>query len=364
MEVNAMFYKNNMSGQVKPSHGKINSGSKKKQILKFFLIGIGAIMSLIIALFIWIYLSRFSGPGAMELSEYHPFRSPETQERYLQFYDEKSKNWPVTSQTKMVETPYGQTFVRISGPDQAPPLVLLHGGGANSLMWIPNIEGLSESYRTYAVDDIYGYGRSLYLRKMRSGDDIVIWLNELFTALELGDSINLVGLSYGGWQASQYALRFANRLDKIVLIAPAATILPLSKEWINRAVLMIVPHRYFVKSMFFWILEDLVKKDEAGKILVENWVDEIFLASKCFKFKMLVSPTVLVNKELQSLRLPTLFLVGENEKIYSAQKAVQRLNNVAPHLKTEILPNCGHDLWIVQAETVNKIILQFLKQSG
>jgi pimeloyl-ACP methyl ester carboxylesterase len=66
--------------------------------------------------------------------------------------------------------------------------------------------------------------------------------------------------------------------------------------------------------------------------------------------------------ELKSIKVPTLYLVGEHEKIYSAQKAVQRLHKVAPQIKTEVIPDAGHDLTIVQAEMVNKKLLEFLKQ--
>lgn len=319
-------------------------------------------MVLVVALGIWVYTLRFSGPDAMEMSDYHPFRSPEAKEEYLKLYDEHAKLWPVASETKTVETSYGQTFVRISGRPDAPPLVLLPGGGGNSLMWAPNIAVLSERYRTYAVDDMYGYGRSVPTRTMEDSDDIVNWLDELFTALKLGDNINLTGISYGGWQTSQYALRFANRLDKIVLIAPAATIFPLSGEWVKHAILMMIPLRYFVKNTVFWIFEDLVQQDDESRRFVEDWVEEIFVALGCFKFKMLVPPTVLTDQELKSIKVPTLFLVGENERIYSAQAAVQRLNDVAPRINTEIIPDCGHDIWIVQTETVNRKVLEFLKR--
>jgi pimeloyl-ACP methyl ester carboxylesterase len=92
---------------------------------------------------------------------------------------------------------------------------------------MPNIVALSENYRTYAVDNIYDYGRSIYTRKIGIPDDFVGWLDELFTALKLGDNINIMGLSYGGWIAAQYALRLPERLNKIVLLAPVCTVLPL-----------------------------------------------------------------------------------------------------------------------------------------
>ena len=151
----------------------------------------------------------------MEIPPYHPFRSAKAKAQYLQLYDMRAKKWPVPSEAKTVDTFYGPTYVRISGPAGAPPLVLLHGGSGNSLQWIPNIEALSGVFKTYAVDNIYDYGRSVYTRPIKSPDDFTHWLDELFSALEPGNRINLMGLSYGGWLTCHYALRFPNRLDKL-----------------------------------------------------------------------------------------------------------------------------------------------------
>jgi pimeloyl-ACP methyl ester carboxylesterase len=60
---------------------------------------------------------------------------------------------------------------------------------------------------------------------------------------------------------------------------------------------------------------------------------------------------------------PTLYLVGENEKLYSAQKAVQRLHKAAPQIEAEIIPKAGHDLTFVQAELVNRKVVEFLERS-
>ncbi len=78
---------------------------------------------------------------------------------------------------------------------------------------------------------------------------------------------------------------------------------------------------------------------------------------------MLVTPTVLSDEELQSLQVPTLYLVGENEKIYSASDAVARFKKFAPHINVEIIQNAGHDLTIVQSETVTRLILEFLENN-
>ena len=299
----------------------------------------------------------------MEITAYHPFKSEKAKAKYLKTYDERAKKWPVATECRMVDTSYGQTFVRISGPADAQPLVLLPGLHLNSLMWMTNIKELSECYKTYALDCIWDYGRSVYTRTFKDLNDFVKWLDELFNALELGDSINLMGMSYGGLQTVQYALRFPNRLKKIVLLAPAAIILPISLGFYIYAILSLLPHRYFTKNMLYWLFEDVVKKDEESRMQVEELIDDMFMGSRCFKTLPIIKPTVLDDTDLQNIKVPTLYLVGENEKIHSGKKAIQRLNNVAPHIETKLIPNAGHGLLIVQAEMVNKKVIEFLKQS-
>ncbi len=299
----------------------------------------------------------------MEITPYHPFKSEKAKERYLTFYDTEAKKWPVDSETRVVDTSYGQTFLRISGPVGTQPLVLLPGLSANSLMWMPNIEALSDYYRTYALDNIYDNGRSVYTRPITRPDDLVKWLDELLNTLAFGDKINLMGISFGGWLTSQYALLSPNRLHKIVLLTPTCTVLPVGLSFYIYGALTPLPLRYFTKRMFFWLFEDCVKKDKISRMRVEEWIDNMFIASRCFKMRRPFNPPILEDQELHSIKVPTLYLVGENEKLYSAQKAVQRLNQVAPHIKTETIPNAGHDLAIVQAEMVNRRILDFLRQS-
>ena len=297
----------------------------------------------------------------MEMPAYHPFRSAKAKAEYLADYDMRAEWWPVASESRMAATSHGQTFVRISGPGDARPLVLLPGASGNSLMWMPNIRALSECYQTYAVDNIYDYGRSIYTRPIKSPADFVNWLDELFSALELGDNINLVGISYGGWLTSLYALRFPDRLNRIVLLAPGATVLPARLGFWVRAILGLLPHRYFAESFTSWLLGG---KSETNQLVIEAIVNHLLLARRCFKRKRPVVATVLEDEDLRSIKVPTLFLIGENQRIYSAQKAVQRLNRVVPHVRTEIIPDAGHGLTFVQAEMVNRRILEFLKQES
>ncbi len=104
------------------------------------------------------YLRPYLTPiDPARLPAHHPFRSEAARERYLSHYDAVSSRWPVPSTTMTVPTAYGRTFVRISGSADAPPLVLLPGGGSSLLMWAPNVAALSERYR---VTPSTGWGTS------------------------------------------------------------------------------------------------------------------------------------------------------------------------------------------------------------
>lgn len=340
----------------------MNDTSKRTSTLKKLFIGLGIIIIILIITFLLFVVSLFSEQDMSEMPEYYPFKSVKAKEQYLDHYDKRAQEWPVSSEARVTQTSYGKTFIRISGPTYAPSLVLLPSTGASSLIWMPNIKALSIHYRVYAIDNIYDFGRSINMRNIRDSDDMIAWLDELFTTLDLGDSINLMGLSFGGWLTSQYTLAHPNRLNKVIWLAPVATIIDIPGEWAWRGILSAIPHRYFMKKfMADWLFEDLSQKnDEASTKQLDKIVDDALLGLKCFKFRMPVTPSVLTDNELQGIKVPTLFLVGENEKIYPAQKAVERLNKVAPQIQTEIIPDAGHDLTIVQAELVNKRILDFL----
>jgi pimeloyl-ACP methyl ester carboxylesterase len=250
----------------------------------------------------------------------------------------------------------------VSGQEKNPPLVLLPGGNNTSLMWWQNIEALSQHYRTFALDNIADFGLSIPNKDIKKPNEFTDWLNELFNALGLKEGINIVGLSYGGWVASLYALQSQSRLKKMVLLAPAATVFPLCKEfWVRVIFSALIPHRYFTKSLINWICEDMSRKNEATRAILKDAVDDLYTGIRSFKPRKLPIPTVLADRELQSISVSTLYLVGRNEKIYSAKDAVQRLNNIAPKIITEIIPESGHDLVFVQPDFISRKILEFLK---
>ena len=187
----------------------------------------------------------------------------------------------------------------------------------------------------------------------------------MFRVLVPEGPLNLVGMSYGGWLAAQYALRFPDRLRTVVMLAPGGTVLRFSFRFFARVMLLTVPLPGFggkepVRRVLNWVFQDTVRSGDTGRTLVERDVARMVQAGRFFVLPRLVWPTILDDAEWRAFGVPALFMVGENEKIYSPKKAVRRLNRVAPQVKTEIIPGAGHDMTIVQAGLVDREVLEFL----
>jgi pimeloyl-ACP methyl ester carboxylesterase len=346
----------------KINHKTVKHKSIITRIFKYFLIFIGSMTLLILSFGAWIYFSLFAGPGPMEISDFHPFKSEKAKAVYFSFENKIAKNWPIISEEKSVTTSFGKTFMRINGPVDAPPLVLLPGGGSCSLIWRENIKALSEEYRTYALDNIYDFGRSIYTRKIENGQEFSYWLNELFDTLRIANKVRIIGYSYGGWITSQYALNYSERVSHVVLIAPAWTVLAFPGNFVLSIIPSLLPIRYFKEKSMYSYWKDLSLSGDRGKQIVEDEIDYLEIAMKCFKIKQGVLPTVLSDSELRQLDMPVLFLVGENETIYSGIEAINRLNTVAPEIETELIKGTGHDLVFTHTDIINRSILDFLKK--
>jgi pimeloyl-ACP methyl ester carboxylesterase len=266
-----------------------------------------------------------------------------------------------------LDTPSGRTHVKASGKSTDPPLVLLAGATGTSLMWIPNIAVLSEHHRTYALDTINDVGLSVGQHDTWTADDLMLWLDEVVRELSPGRPIDLMGMSYGGWLAALYATRFPERLRKVVLLAPGGTVLRLSFGFFVRVMLILALRRPGSKEgalvrTLRWIFADAVRSGEAGRAFVERDVAAMVQARRLFTLPRPVWPTVLDDEAWRRWSVPGLFVVGENEKIYSARAAVRRLQRVAPRMRTRIIPGAGHDLTFVQPDLVARAVLDFLDQ--
>src|SRR6266508_5970951 len=165
---------------------------------------------------------------------------PGMSERFRAAYDALLRRWPVPVEAIDVPTAYGTTRVNACGPDGAPPLVLLHSGGATSTVWFGNVGALSQEHRVYAVDRLGDAGRGVADgRPMRTRDDLMAWLEAVLDGLGV-DLVRLCGHSYGAWQALSYTLRHPERVSRLALLDPTDCFAGLGLRYRLRAVRLLV----------------------------------------------------------------------------------------------------------------------------
>lgn len=105
--------------------------------------------------------------------------------------------------------------VEVTGPDNAPALMLSSSLGTTKHMWDPQMAAFSAKYRVVRFDK-RGHGRSgvpkgPYTMEMLGRDAIAI-----MDALKL-DKVNWLGLSMGGMEGMWLGANAGNRIDKLIL---------------------------------------------------------------------------------------------------------------------------------------------------
>jgi pimeloyl-ACP methyl ester carboxylesterase len=98
-----------------------------------------------------------------------------------------------------------------------PALLLLHGLGCDHRTWDPVIDALARRY-TVIAPDLLGHGESDKPRGDYSVAGFANGMRDLLTVLGI-DQATVVGHSFGGGVAMQFAYQFPERTERLVLVA-------------------------------------------------------------------------------------------------------------------------------------------------
>jgi len=295
----------------------------------------------------------------LESHDFVPFPSAEARERFLARYAQQEATWPVPFEERILRSDCGETFVRISGPADAVPLVLLPGGLSSSLVWRRLIAPLAGRLRTYALDAIYDVGRSVPARPVKDIDDLVGWLDGVLDQLGLDGSVHLMGLSFGAYAVAEYALHSPQCVRKMVWLSPAMIVAPMSPEFVERISSTAQPNRESMRLFSRWLMPGVASMDPQE--LEERVEDQLLIRESYGSMMPPVGRAVFGDQELQSLKMPVLYVVGEHDGVVEDPRAaVARVKAVAPHIETLLIPGAGHDAIISHTRLVADRVLQFL----
>ena len=282
------------------------------------------------------------------------YKGPEGKAKCLAVYDAALAHWPVPYEQLDLPTHLGSTHIIASGPQDAPPLVLLHGNWATGTMWSSVIADLCRDFRTYALDQIDDVGKSIPAQLPASRSDYAEWMADVFDQLGLHQA-NVAGLSYGGFLAVNFALVAPERVKRLVLLCPGVPNFgaPTRKYAIHGLPLILFPTHLTGK----WLIQGLSVKGYRSN---EPEAEQLIVSAMHLRSRIPFRP-VFGDNEFGKLKMPVLLLIGDREVLYDAASAIDRARRLIPHIEAEIIPNAGHMLSTDQPTMVIDSMRRFLQ---
>ncbi|MDX3797395.1 alpha/beta fold hydrolase [Streptomyces sp. AK04-3B] len=248
-------------------------------------------------------------------------------------YDKVMARWPADREAVRVPTPFGTAYVNVCGPRDAPPLLLLPGGGgATSASWFAQAAELARVRRVYAVDLAGAAGRTA-ASGVRTAADLDDWLDAVLAGLEIGRT-DVGGHSYGGWIALRLALRAPARVRRLFLLDPTQCFAGYEAAYLLRALPMLVrPTPRRVRAFLRW--------ETGGAALDPDWL-RLQEAAAGFPAGRPATGPRPSSEALRGLRAPVLLLVAANSRTHDAHTLAARAGETVRELGTIVLQDVSH----------------------
>ncbi len=256
---------------------------------------------------------------------------------------------------------------------RGPDMVLVHGLASYAPAWIQQIETLSQDYRVWVLD-LPGFGRAsktgFDVSLEKYADFIVEWSD-----MKGLDSFIYVGHSMGGQIGLHLAHKYSERVQSLVLIAPAG-------------------FETFTKNEGVWLKSyykpEIIAKQ--GKAEIQASYDLNFhsipqSAKFMIRDRMLIreaedfsdycrvvadAVTAMLDEPvfgfLHEIQIPTLVIYGEEDQLIpnralhpgTTEKVAEKGVSALPKAEYHMISNAGHFVHFEEPQAVNLLILDWI----
>ncbi len=231
-------------------------------------------------------------------------------------------------------------------------IVFLHGAGGNHVSWWQQVPVFREQYRCISIDH-RGFGRSLDpsgAGSTRFVDD----LEGLLDALGI-ERTALVAQSMGGRSALGFAARAPERVSALVMADTSG-----SFNW---------------PELQTQLAEYRERQSDAAAPLTARALGPKFQAENpagTFLYRQIFDlnpprgpqaddPSAPTKEQVEGLSVPTLFLVGNDDRL-TPPEIIRRVHEIVPGSQYVEVPGCGHSVYFEAPETFNEIVGTFLAE--
>jgi len=242
------------------------------------------------------------------------------------------------------------------GPPDGRTLVLLHGIGASAERWSRIIPSLAKYFRVI-TPDIVGFGYSDKPTVEYTMDFFLDFFNGFLDGLDISKA-SMIGSSFGGHLATEFAIRFNRRIDRLVLASPAG-IMRTSTPTLDGYIMAALYPTY--ENAFKAFKEMAYNPEAVNEEIVMDFVNRMRLPNAKYSFMSTLlgmKYALKLQGRLGKIISPTLLVWGDSDRMIPVQYAKEY--SEIPDSELVVIKSCGHTPYVEKPMTFNKLVLKFL----
>jgi pimeloyl-ACP methyl ester carboxylesterase len=252
-----------------------------------------------------------------------------------------------------------QGIVHYESYGRGRPVLLLHGWLGSWALWRTSIEVLGGEFRTYALD-FFGFGESGDKADNFSVDNFVLLVNQFMERLGIVKA-PLIGHSMGGTVSLSTAIRFPQRIVKVVVIGS-----PIQGNSLNM-LLHASGNPYFARLI--WKFPNLVRlfiqgyayfmANNGGAMSRMIGQDLTKVTMESFFESIGTLRETDLRTGIEALQMPVMGMYGRKDIIVNPNQA-KLLKQHIPHSRIDWYKDAGHFIMLDSPERFHTSVVDFL----
>jgi pimeloyl-ACP methyl ester carboxylesterase len=246
------------------------------------------------------------------------------------------------------------------------PLILIPGFASGAWSWFRQVEDLSKNFQVITFDPRGIGGSKAGERDLQnlSMQSFVADIRQILDQLEIAKA-HVLGASFGGFVAQEFALEFPKLVDKLILACTTAgganhvkPDIEILRSFAPDATLPIGEKiRKFIRPAF---TEEFNNKnlDEVEKVCQLREQNEV--AETIYLAQLQSAFSLDTEGKLGTIENETLIITGDKDKVVPMQNSVNLAAKI-PNAQLKIIENGSHMFFIENAPEFNQTVRDFLR---
>ncbi|MGB0495739.1 MAG: pimeloyl-ACP methyl ester esterase BioH [Kangiellaceae bacterium] len=243
-----------------------------------------------------------------------------------------------------------------------PKLALIHGWGLHGGIWETLISKLESQYQVYNID-LPGFGRS----PIANGDYNLEYLVESVVSV-LPEKCHIIGWSMGGLVATATALKYPERIDKLVTVASSPCFVETERNphGMNKTILdtfiQYLSEDFRGTLIKFLSIQTMGSKTQKADI--QRLKETVFLhgvpAEKALAGGLSILKNTDLSEQLNDLKMPLLRIYGKLDTLVP-RRSISYVDKLVPSSEKIIFSKSGHSPFLSQTFEFIDSVSKFTK---